>query len=71
MIVGSWHWTNCLGGYYGLSFGRAGMPLRGPTQTSAAVLGPWDHGPLILVPQIHWGVISFSDRSDSIFRKHS
>jgi len=36
-------------------------------------LGPRsvDHGPIMLVPQIHWGAISFSDRSDSIFRKHS
>ena len=41
MIVGSWHWTNCHGGYYGLSFGQAGMPLRGTAETRAAILGPW------------------------------
>ena len=32
---------------------------------------PWDHGPIILVPQIHWGIISLSDRSELIFHKHS
>ena len=29
VIVGHWHWTDCLGGYCGLSWGQAGMPLRG------------------------------------------
>jgi hypothetical protein len=41
MIVDHWHWTNCRGGYCGLPQGQAGMPQRGTTQTSAAVLGPW------------------------------
>ena len=41
MIVDHWHWTNCLWGYCGLSWGQAGMPLRGTVETSAAVLGPW------------------------------
>jgi hypothetical protein len=50
-----------LGGKQGCRLGLP--PKQGPR--------PWDHGPLILVPQTHWGAISFSDRSDSIFRKHS
>jgi hypothetical protein len=41
VIVGSWHWTNCLGGYCGLSFGQAGISLGVPTNHGARSVGPW------------------------------
>ena len=45
VIVDHWHWTNCRGGYCGLSWGQAGMPLKGPTNHG---LRFWDNGPMIL-----------------------
>ena len=68
MIVGSWHWTDCRGGYCGLSWGQAGMPLRATTETRAEAMGPWAFN---TGAANSLGCNSFSDRSDSIFRKHS
>lgn len=48
--------------------GEQGCCKGVPTKHGPRSLG---HGPIMSVPQIHWGAISFSDRSDSIFRKHS
>jgi hypothetical protein len=49
-------------------WGKQGCRKGVPTKHGPRSVG---HGPIMLVPQIHWGAISFSDRSDSIFRKHS
>jgi hypothetical protein len=49
VIAGSWHWTNCLGGYCGLPQGQVGMLQGGaPKQVPRSL----DHGPIMLVPQI-------------------